>query len=100
MPSLELLPRIVTLDDVSLNAPHDEDRRPIRLPEPGETQRYETCVALESVTVEVTSTVDDVTVEYSRVDTSSGQRWVYLVRRYSRHDPGLRAELSRLRWVD
>lgn len=100
MPSLELLQHIVTLDPMSVNAAHDEDRRPVRPPEPGETRRYSTRVALEAVTVEVSSTVDEVTVEYSRVDGSSGQSWVYLVRRYSRHDPGLRAELSRLRWVD
>lgn len=85
---------------MSVNAPHDEDRRPVRPPEPGETTRYVTRVALEPVTVEVTGTVDEVTVEYSRIDVSTGRSWVYLVRRYSRHDPGLRAELSRLRWVD
>ena len=85
---------------MSVNAAHDEDRRPVRPPEPGETKRYLTRVALEEVMVQVTSTVDEVTVEYSRIDASSGQGWVYLVRRFSRHDPGLRAELSRLRWVD
>ncbi len=73
------------------------DELPLRVPGPGELLHCIARVGLDSVSADVMATEDRITVEYWRVDDSTGRRMVYIVRQYSRHDPALRAELARLR---
>ncbi len=92
--------RIGTVENVASR--HQEDRRPsdalsLRLPDPGELVRCVTWAAQGSVTADVRATGDRILVEYWTLDAVTGRRSVYIVRQYSRHDPALRAELSRLR---
>lgn len=78
----------------------DHGRGPIpgvAVPEPGQSLECVTLATARSVLVRVTATGDRVLVEHSQIDEGSGRRWVYLVRQFDRADPGLRAELARLR---
>ena len=80
--------------------PAHQERGPIpgvRLPMPGERVRCTSLSRTRPAAVELVGLEDRVMVEYSRVDEQTGRGWVHLVRQYSRDDPELAAELTRLR---
>ena len=91
---------IGTVDTVSNAEPAHQERGPIpgvRLPMPGERVSCTTLSQTRPAAVELVGLEDRVMVEYSRVDEQTGRGWVHLVRQYSRDDPELAAELTRLR---